>query len=621
MNPYVPRPIDLPTPLPLVPGADLSALDEAKVFAAPDNPADWPLWRDQLARWRAEARDRIAYDGSHYDSIPLDCFTICLAWLWDETLYDHRRKVFTVDSFLDAADRDFGGFDGVVLWHAYPVIGIDSRNQFDFYHEVPDLPAVVEAFQRRGVRVFVDYNPWDTLPGGPHAEELAKLVEQLGVDGVFLDTLKESDLRGALPERVVLEGESRVPLARVGDHAMSWAQWFADSAVPGVLRAKWFERRHMMHHTRRWHRDHLEELHSAWLNGCGMLVWESVFGVWVGWNERDRSVLRAMRRVQKAYPEWLRSESWTPLSGTGEKVFSSRWVHNGLPLWTVVNRHSDVYDGPWLITEDVPGRHWVDPAAGIALTVTALGGGFVEIGGRIPAGGVAAVFPALEPISPERIELGDPAFPARMAVRRPTPVVRRSEVPQGMVAVEGGRFELTVEYRQRETGLYGETPYVDEWKPLPPRLHNRATMRRTVEIGRFAIGVREVTNAQYREFDPGHLGEDDAPATGVDLEDARAYARWAGMRLPTEDEWQIAFGAGLVSRAKPHVWNLTESEHSDGRTRFCIVKGGSEFRASGSEWYFDGGPQAPCVSAKLLLLGAGLTRSPSIGFRCAIDLE
>ncbi|PZF95854.1 SUMF1/EgtB/PvdO family nonheme iron enzyme [Micromonospora deserti] len=642
-NPYVPRPIDRPTEVPLGAHADLTTLDEAKVFAAPADPARWPAWRAQLTRWRAEARERVGYTGAHYDEIPGDCFTVCLAWLWDETLYDHERGVFTVEEFLDAAERDFGGFDGVVLWHAYPVIGLDERNQFDFYRDVPELPEVVRAFQRRGVRVFVDYNPWDTgtrRAAGTDAEEVAALTGRLGVDGVFLDTLKEGagELRrelDAVRPGLVLEGESRVPLARIGDHAMSWAQWFADSEVPGVLRAKWFERRHVLHHTRRWHRSHLDELHSAWLNGVGVLVWESVFGVWVGWNERDRAVLRAMRRVQASHAAWLRAEDWVPLAdhpGTGQ-VYASRWTHDGEPLWTVVNRGTD-HDGAWLVTDPRPGRRFVDLVTGAKLAASPTADGRVAVGGPLPAGAVAAVVVTAEAAVPAHpAPVGDPSFPARAAVRVRTPWAPRTDVPEGMVAVAAGRRELVVRHRVRETGLYGEAPYVDEWKPLPPRLHHTGTLRRSVSLGRFAIATHEVIHGQYAEFlratgyrpaRPERFtagqGPADAPVTGVELADARAYAAWAGLRLPTEDEWQVAAEAGLLARREPLVWNLTESEHSDGRTRFAVVKGGAAYRAEGSDWYLDGGPQPPDVSVKLLLLGAGLTRSDQVGFRCAADL-
>ncbi|MEU7656738.1 SUMF1/EgtB/PvdO family nonheme iron enzyme [Micromonospora taraxaci] len=641
-NPYVPRPIDRPTEVPLGGHADLSTLDEAKIFAAPGDPADWPAWREQITRWRADARERIGYVGEHYDEITGDCFSVCLAWLWDEALYDHERGVFTVDGFLDAAGRDFGGFDGVVLWHAYPVIGLDDRNQFDWYRDVPELADVVRAFQERGVRVFVDYNPWDTgtrREAGTDAEEVAELAGKLGVDGVFLDTLKEGagELRAALDAvrpGMILEGESRVPLARIADHAMSWAQWFADSEVPGVLRAKWFERRHVLHHTRRWHRDHLDELHSAWLNGVGVLVWESVFGVWVGWNERDRAVLRAMRRVQSSHAAWLRAEDWVPLAdhpGQGQ-VYASRWTHDDRPLWTVVNRGAD-HDGPWLVVDPRAGRRFVDLVTGVELTVTETADGRLAVGGPLPAGAIAAVAAGTAAAYQHEPPTGDPAFPAREAVRVRTPWAPRLQVPSGMVAVEGGRRDLVVRHRVRETGLYGEAPYVDEWKPLPPRLHHPGTMRRSVKLGRFAIAVREVTHSEYAEFlrasgyrpvRPERFtagsGPADDPVTGVELSDARAYAEWAGLRLPTEDEWQVAAEAGLLVRREPLVWNLTDSEHSDGRTRFAILKGGAAYRAEGSDWYLDGGPQPADVSVKLLLTGAGLTRSDQVGFRCAADL-
>ncbi|CAA9368041.1 MAG: hypothetical protein AVDCRST_MAG34-3178 [uncultured Nocardioidaceae bacterium] len=45
-DPYAPRPIDLPTPVPLAPGADLAVLDEAKMLGAPDDPADRPAYDD-----------------------------------------------------------------------------------------------------------------------------------------------------------------------------------------------------------------------------------------------------------------------------------------------------------------------------------------------------------------------------------------------------------------------------------------------------------------------------------------------------------------------------------------------------------------------------------------------
>ncbi|WP_027341245.1 SUMF1/EgtB/PvdO family nonheme iron enzyme [Hamadaea tsunoensis] len=586
MNPYVPRPLDRPTPVPLDDDADLSVLDEAKIFAAPDDPADWAAWRAVLARWRTGARERLGYDGSRYDVAPLDCFAVALVWLWDETLYDHATRQFTVDSFVDRAVEEFGGFDGVVLWHAYPVIGIDARDQFDFY-AVDALPEVVRAFQARGVRVFADYNPWD---GGEPAQ-IAELVERLGVDGLFLDTLKSAaDLVAALPRETVLAGESRVPLDRIADHTMSWAQWFGDSPVPGVLRAKWFEPRHMLHHTRRWHRDHLEELQSAWFNGSGMLVWEAVFGSWVGWSERDRGLLRFLRSTWDTYAAFFRSGTWTPLADhAGGAVYASRWDLDGETLWTVVNRGDD-HDGPWLST---------------------------GVGGFLPAGGLGLVTSAGAVAAP----MLDPGFPARAAIRvphRPAPV---SGVPEGFAALPTGRRDLVVRHRRRETGLYGEVPYVDEWKPLPPRLHDLATLHRSVELGAFAIAVAEVSAGELAAFrGTGCVGDPGAPATGVTLAEARAYAAAHGSRLPTEDEWQVAAEAGLLRRREPLVWNLTESEHSDGRTRFVIVKGGCAYAAEGSDWYFDGGPRPAGYSAKLLLTGEGLDRSPSVGFRLAVDL-
>jgi hypothetical protein len=87
----------------------------------------------------------------------------------------------------------------VVLWHAYPALGIDSRNQFDFYRDVPGLAGLVADLHGLGVKVFLDYNPWDTgtrRAGRSDGHELAALVTETGADGIFLDRSRFCILKG-----------------------------------------------------------------------------------------------------------------------------------------------------------------------------------------------------------------------------------------------------------------------------------------------------------------------------------------------------------------------------------------------------------------------------------------
>jgi formylglycine-generating enzyme required for sulfatase activity len=190
----------------------------------------------------------------------------------------------------------------------------------------------------------------------------------------------------------------------------------------------------------------------------------------------------------------------------------------------------------------------------------------------------------------------------------------------------------------RECGFYQTDAPLDLSSTYKPRLRS---FTRKVGVAACGIDSRPVTNGHFAEFlqasgyKPRYAenflkhwqcgkpapGRENSPVVYVGLEDARAYAGWAGKRLPTEEEWQYACEEKRIRWGTERVWEWTESERSDGRTRFCVLKGGSDYRAVGSGWYADGGPQGCDFAAKFLLMWSGLDRCGTIGFRCVVDLE
>ena len=684
-----------------------SLVEIEPLVQAPSNPAQWGLWRIELAARRQHVREQMVYNDTFYRRPEFNwassCYSCYFLMMYDETFYDRDRNQYTVDSLIDDGIQKFGGYDAIVLWHAYPRIGFDDRNQFDFYRDMPGglegLRVVSRMFRRHGVKVFINYNPWDTgtrREDKPDVDMLVELVGMIEADGIFLDTLHEGmdDLRTRLDAArpgVVLESELTLPVERIHDHHMSWAQWFADSEVPGVLWNKWLEPRHMMHQIKRWNLDHSEELQTAWMNGSGILVWENVFGSWVGWSGRDRSILRAMLPIQRRFADLFCGEKWTPLIETEKgALYSSLWEGRGLRLWTLVNRSEVLVEGALLKVPHMGGVRYFDLITGRETGEISDGMAFIK--GVIRARGIGAFISGREDAMgsdfmdflTKQADIESHAssstsfVPCDETLREvmPTEEYRTKRIPDRMVLLPKASFDMELRYRKRECGFY-QVSQLDASAHPRSGLNQIVSFTRNVQIPPYAIDLTPVTNVQFAQFlkatgyrpsqaenflkhwenDAPPPGLDDHPVVYVDLNDARAYSKWAGKRLPTEKEWQYA-AQGSDNRAYPwgnrfqedfcntgrtgettsvtafpqgrspfgcydmcgNVWEWTESERSDGRTRFCIIRGGSFFKAEGSSWYADGGPQPCNFGAKFILMWPGLDRCATIGFRCVVDV-
>ena len=577
-------------PTPSARPAPLDGSTARRSSPRPTIPPTGPPGATALARWRDEARAH-GYDGSAYEparrgrraaspSRSSGSGTSCSTTT--------RRSGSRPSGCSPRREREFGGFDGVVLWHAYPVIGIDERNQFDWYRDVPGLRELVATFQARGVRVFVDYNPWDVgtrREPVDDAEAVAELVRELGADGVFLDTMKEAHARSCarrLPGRRRSRASRRCRSRASPTTTSRGRSGSPTAAVPGVIRARWFEQRHMLHHTRRWNRSHAEELRSAWLNGVGMLVWENVFGV-VGRLERARPRRCCAAMVDGAAP--LRAPA------DARRVDAARRAQRrpaGRRLALAARRRRAV-------GAREPRRRAVRRRRRARRRAACRS--------RCRRAGSPPSSPAGVVRLRRRLA---PTFPARETrARRRRPVARVAAVPDGLRRRSTPRAARARAFRRRETGIYGEAPYVEEWKPLPPRLHDFVEVERPAPRG----PLRDRACARSR-------------ATGLVRSPRRARTpRRAARGCRPRTSGSSPPRRACSSAPSRSSGTGPRASTRDGRTRFAILKGGSAFRAEGSDWYVDGGPQPPEFSLQLLLAGGRCSarRGSASGWRSTCD--
>jgi iron(II)-dependent oxidoreductase len=673
-------------------------------------------------------------------------YIMLLQFAWDRKYYDFKEKKYNFYKELFAYDSLTGGYDIFTIWPTWPRLGLDQRNQWDMYRDLPgglkELRRQVDFIHGKGRRYFISYNPWDE---GTRREDQLKGMEELlratGADGVVLDTRGASsiELQAAAdkvkPGIIMYSEGMAVPKDMPG--IVSGRVHDALVLPPPLNLNKLIKPDFAIFRVLQLADDRLHrELAIAFFNGYGVEINTMRPGRPV-WMDEEFAYLGRTSKLLRENNSVFHNYAWMPLIPTlTDSVYVNRWNSGDKTVYTIYSLKHEGFNGSLFEIEEVPEKHLVDlwnheeinpvtkngetlvPAridpfdpkwlnsrregnAGCiailpqllkikttpdTLRFTASAGDKIVITGQNPSySSKSFTFSSLGneipywdyfPETVEKIVIqlfsGNELLDERVFIPlHNTPrLISRIETtaisklfPAGMIEIPGGKFRF---YTSRDPKT------LDPFIPFPD---HRDTI--TLEMKRFYMDEYPVTNQQYRFFlkKSGYLpqdtvnylkhwvnnapaeGEADFPVVNVNLEDAHAYARWAGKRLPGEAEWQYA-AQGSDMRKFPwgnrmdstkcnynsnkassvdkfpqgatpegvkdligNVWQMTGDIYFNGAYYFNIIRGGSYYHPTSSIWYVTGGALPADHPEMLLLISPGLDRNATVGFRCVKDAE
>jgi formylglycine-generating enzyme required for sulfatase activity len=634
---------------------------------------------EQAENNRLIVPDELAWNNENY--------LMGFVFMWDHTFWSPEKGEYLVDSYCKTLEKEFGGLQSVILWHSYPNIGIDERNQFDFFHALPGgikgLKQVVDDFHRNGVKVFITYNPWDLdtrRPENDDFKELAKVIDQTGADGIFLDTWKsakgsisifetENSIRNEVAKygRTVAFSSEILPEFKdlIGSDALtcSWGQEIEPFHYTDLSHQKWLMPTHKQHYIKRMTKERKPILSHTWINGQGIQLWENIFGTMNLWNSAHRQWLRKMNTIWKAYGKLYLTDDWKPFIPLDNKnVLASQWQADGNVITNFVDttgiattfnievapgenlQFFDLWNGEELKSFKENGKSYVNIKVN-------------DFGCLLQTSDVSEKLAGLLQFQKKEISTPLPVndkYEQELSLKEPIKFTYKKTENSGftpeLLEVEGGLRTFTGKHIWREGRCY----------PNRDAKHNhdlvitfengaqRITHTHQKNISSFALMPRVVTNRQFSDFlkssgyKPrfpenflkhwnGIICPDsilDEPVVYVSLEDARTFAEWAGMRLPTEWEWQLAAETLNDKFTFNEVFEWNESERFDGYNRFVTLRGGCSHWVTPSSWWYlpsapygerAGGPQKFDSHVKYFLMYPGIDRASTIGFRCILN--
>ena len=692
------------------------------------------------------------------------CYASTLLYGWDHELYESEIGEYTLDQFLVKGNAWYGGDDFIGIWPTWPSLGLDQRNQWDLFRDMPGglekLRALASVCRDNGTAFFICYNPWDSdTRHENHYVGMATMIDGMEADGVVLDT----------------QGSSSYELQRAADSVRPGVIMYSEGMavpkdMPGIVSGRVHNALYyppMLNLNKLIKPDFAifrvaelafepirREYATSMFNGYGTEL--NIFKPGrPDWIREDYRFFGRTLRILRENTDCFTGFGYTPLIETSsDGIWVNQWETTAKTVYTIFSLIPQGYDGLLFAAPQKQGYHWVDlwehrelqpveqegkywiPVRTEAFHQSLLGTnneGAVSAVAHLPQLIQASLFGDLLNITATAgdqilIWPGDPDYDkeplrvgpgrhqitlmehfgrfegdfviqlmqndmlldetsvhirpgsARLISKEEKSPALSKQTPEGMVRVPAGVLDWKTTFGDNFIE-YPENPYTAP-----------------VQVKAFYMDEYPVTNEQFYAFvrQTGYSPEDTVnylrhwkngkphradrmkPVIFVSWEDARAYAAWAGKRLPTELEWQYAAQTDegwawpwtredtvqreetwvtntlTVSRLKGvdgrfcnpgngeldpvgkypegrnplgisdlvgSVWQLTADLYDNGSNHFVMMKGGSYFNPGSSWWYVQGGPRPLHYRQMLLRVSRGFERNATVGFRCVQDIQ
>ena len=313
-------------------------------------------------------------------------YVMHLIMAWDKEFYDDKTGKFNLTSFVERGKKLYGGDDVVCIWPTWPTLGVDQRNQFDMYRDLPGglkaIRGLADTLRKSGTKFFIAYNPWDeSTRSEGHLQGLADLIRETSADGVVLDT----------------KGESSKELQEVADKVKSGVIMYSEGMavpkdMPGIVSGRVHNALYyppMLNLNKLIHPDFAifrvaevykepiqREYAVAFFNGYGTEINQFAPGH-PDYEEKQYKYLGKTSRILRENTENFTAGKLTPLIETlHDSIWVNQWEMADKSIYTIFSLKPEGFKGKLFKVDEKSDHHVVDLWHHKELKITA--DGYVE---------------------------------------------------------------------------------------------------------------------------------------------------------------------------------------------------------------------------------------------------